>query len=93
MRSCSQARQGLIIHGLIRKSMKVSRIQYLKKAIQRLQQFIYSVGKYLFSELDFKKQFRFLHKLKKWIDFDLKMKLNKTIIIMANSSIHKSKKS
>ena len=58
---------------------------------------ISSVGKWLISELDCKNNLDFfvdfLHKLEKWIVFDLKMKLNETIIIiMDNSSIHKSKK-
>ena len=57
---------------------------------------ISSVGKWLISELDCKNNsdffVDFLHKLEKWIVFDYKMKLNETIIIMDNSSIHKSKK-
>ena len=57
---------------------------------------ISSVGKWLISELNCKNNsdffVDFLHKLEKWIVFDLKMKLNETIIIMDNSSIHKSKK-
>ena len=55
---------------------------------------ISSTGKWLISELNCKNNsdffIKFLHKLERWVVFDLKMKLNDTIIIMDNSSIHKS---